>query len=95
MKRTVLAFAALTLSASALADISDNNPDLRGWAVEDQRLLSVERRNSAEVKSPFGNNPDQYAGVLSDETPVYRDGPATPGVGDSYGSVLHQVGFDF
>jgi len=94
MKNIALTIAALTLSASALADISSGNSDLRSWVVEDQRLLSVEKRGYVDVKSPFGN-PDQYGGVLADKTPAYRDVSAAPGVGDSYGSILHDVGFDF
>jgi len=94
MKKTALTIAALTLSASALADISSGNSDLEGWVVEDQSLLSVQSRPIADVKSPFGS-PDQYGGVLADETPAYRETSAAPGVGDSYGSILHDVGFDF
>ncbi len=95
MRNIALTIAAVTFSASALADISSGNSDLQGWVVEDQRLLSVEKRDYVDVKSPFGNNPDQYGGVLADETPAYRDAPAAPGIGDSYGSILHEVGFDF
>ena len=95
MKTFALTIAAVTFSASAVADISTGNSDLEGWIVEDQRLLSVEKRDYADVKSPFGNNPDQYGGVLTDTTPAYRDTPAAPGIGDSYGSILHEVGFDF
>ena len=91
MRNIALTVAALTLSAPALAGISSGNADLHGWAVEDQRLQYVQKRDIREVKSPF-DNPDQYAGVLADETPAYRDLPPAPGVGDSYGSVLHDVG---
>ncbi len=92
MKKIALTIAALTFSASALADISSGNSDLQGWVVEDQRLLSVEKRDYADVKAPFGNNPDQYGGVLADKAPAYRDTPAAPGIGDSYGSILYDVG---
>ena len=95
MKTIALTLGALTLSASALADISSGNSDLHGWAVEDQRLLSVQKRETPDVKSPFGNNPDQYGGVLSDKAPAYRDTSAAPGIGDSYGSILHETGFNF
>ena len=95
MKSIPLTIAALTFSATALADISSGNPDLYGWIVEDQRLLSVEKREYAHVKSPFGDNPDQYGGVLADKAPAYRNTATAPGIGDSYGSVLHDVGFSF
>ena len=94
MKNIALTIAALTLSATALADISSGNSDLQGWVVEDQRLLSVEKRDYAGVKSLSGN-PDQYGTVLADETPAYRDFAAAPGIGDSYGSILHDVGAGF
>ena len=94
MKNIALTIAALAFSASALADISTGNSDLRGWVVEDQRLLSVEKRDYSNVKSSSGN-PDQYGTVLADETPAYRDTSAAPGIGDSYGSILHDVGIGF
>ncbi|MDJ0862122.1 MAG: hypothetical protein QNK18_08940 [Gammaproteobacteria bacterium] len=95
MRNIALTIVALMFSASALADICSGNPDLEGWAVEDQHLLSVEMRECADVRAPFGNNPDQYGSVLVDETPAYRDFGSAPGIGDSYGSILHEVDFHY
>ncbi len=94
MRKTLLTIAAFSLSAVAHADISSGNSDLDGWAVEDQSLRSVQMRSTADVKSPFGS-PDQYGGVLFDQAPSTMDTPAAPGIGDSYGSILHEVGFSY
>lgn len=92
MKNVALTIAAVAFSASALADFSHGNSDLYGWVVQDQRLLSVPQRDYANVS--FGN-PDQYGTVLADKAPAYRDLPAAPGIGDSYGSVLHDIGIGY
>ena len=95
MKKIAVTIAAMTLSTAAFADISMGNSDLEGWAVEDESLRNAQQRQTADIKSPYGN-PDQYGGVLFTEAPESsRDSSAAPGVGDSYGSILHSVGFDY
>ena len=92
MKKLALTIGILALSTSAFADISSGNPDLRGWAVEDRDLQNVPQRQVTEPTLPFGTE-DQYGGILFNETPTYSEAPGGMGVGDSYGSVLHSVGF--
>jgi len=94
MKKIALTIAAFTLSASAVADISSGNPDLQGWAVEDPGLRNAQPAGTGNAPMPFGTE-DQYGGILFNETPAPSDAPAAPGVGDSYGSILHSVGFDW
>ncbi len=94
MKKIALTIGMLALSTSAFADISSGNPDLRGWAVEDRNLQSVAKQRSVEPVLPFGTE-DQYGGILFNETPAYSDAPGAAGVGDSYGSILHSVGFSY
>lgn len=94
MKKIVLTIAALTLSTSALAEISSGNPDLQGWAVEDRNLGSVQATATRDAPMPFGTE-DQYGGILFNEAPAHSDAATAPGVGDSYGSILHSVGFDW
>ena len=96
MKKLALTIGILALSTSAFADISSGNPDLQGWAVEDQNLLNVSEREYREPVLPFSTE-DQYGGILFNETPAYSsDAPAgMVGVGDSYGSILHSVGFSY
>ena len=94
MKKLALTIGILALSTSAFADISSGNPDLRGWAVEDGRLQNVEKREYREPILPFGTD-DQYGGILFNEAPAISDAPGTAGVGDSYGSILHSVGFSY
>ncbi len=94
MKRIATAFGILALSTSAFADISNGNPDLIGWAVEDHNLQNVSKRPITEPVMPFGTE-DQYGGILFNETPAYSEVPGTVGVGDSYGSILHSVGFSY
>ncbi len=94
MKKFALIFGILALSTSAFADISSGNDDLRGWAVEDQNLRNVSQREHMEPKQPFGAD-DQYGGILFNEAPAYSEAPGTVGVGDSYGSVLHSIGFSY
>ncbi len=94
MKQFALAIGILALSTSAFADISSGNPDLRGWAVEDRNLQSVTKREYSEPVLPFGTE-DQYGGILFNEAPPRSDAPGAAGVGDSYGSVLHSVGFSY
>ncbi len=94
MGKTILTIAALSLSAAAYGDISSGNSDLEGWALEDQGLRSVPMQPTPDVKAPFGS-PDQYGGVLFDEASGQRNAPAAPGIGDSYGSILHDVGFEY
>lgn len=94
MKKLVLTIGILALSTSAFADISSGNPDLQGWAVEDRNLQSVSKRQYSEPVLPFSTE-DQYGGILFNETPAYSEAPGTVGVGDSYGSILHSVGFSY
>ncbi len=94
MKNLALTIGILALSTSAYADISDGNPDLLGWAVEDRSLQSVEKQIHNEPVLPFGTD-DQYGGILFNDAPARSDNPGTVGVGDSYGSVLHSVGFSY
>ncbi len=94
MKKIALTIGMLALSTSAFADISSGNPDLRGWAVEDRNLQSVSKQRYVEPVLPFGTE-DQYGGILFNETPAYSEAPGVAGVGDSYGSILHSVGFSY
>ena len=95
MKKFALGIGILALSASAYADISSGNPDLQGWAVEDPDLLNVSQQQVAiDAPMPFGTE-DQYGGILFNETPAYFEAPGAEGVGDSYGSILHSVGFSW
>jgi len=70
------------------------NSDRQGRVVEDQTALSVKAQSQPDVASPFGS-PDQYGGVLSDPRPAYRETSAAPGIGDSYGSIVHEVGLSY
>ncbi len=94
MKKFALTISIVALSTSAFADISSGNPDLQGWAVEDWNPQSVAQRQYAEPVLPFSTE-DQYGGILFNETPAYSDAPGAAGVGDSYGSILHSVGFSY
>ena len=95
MKKCALGFGILALSASAYADISSGNPDLQGWAVDDADLLNVSYQDvTKSPPMPFGTE-DQYGGILFNESPAYSEAPGAEGVGDSYGSILHSVGFDW
>ena len=94
MKKLAVTLGILALSTSAFADISDGNSDLRGWAVEDQNLQRVAKRPISEPTLPFSTE-DQYGGILFNETPASSEASGTVGVGDSYGSVLHSVGFSY
>ena len=95
MKKFALTIGILALSTSAFADISSGNSDLQGWAVEDRNLQSATKREYKEPVLPFGTE-DQYGGILFNEAPAYSDAsPGTVGVGDSYGSILHSVGFSY
>ena len=94
MKKLASTIGILALSTSAFADISSGNPDLIGWAVEDRNLQRVEKSPITEPVLPFGTE-DQYGGILFNETPAYSPGSNTVGVGDSYGSILHSIGFSY
>ena len=98
MKKFARTLGILALSTSAFADISSGNSDLHGWAVEDRNLRSVTQREYQEPVLPFGAD-DQYGGILFNESPAYSENysanPGTVGVGDSYGSILHSVGFSY
>jgi len=94
MKRLTLTIAAMALSTTAFADISSGNPDLRGWAVENQGPQSAPQVAAKEASMPFGTE-DQYGGILFNESPSESGTGVAPGIGDSYGSVLHSVGFSY
>ncbi len=94
MKKLALTIGLVALSASAYADISSGNADLQGWAVEDRNLQSATKRQYMEPVLPFGTE-DQYGGILFNQTPAYSEVSGTVGVGDSYGSILHSVGFSY
>jgi len=94
MNRLILTIAAMALSTTAFADISSGNPDLRGWVVEDQGPQSAPQATAKEAPMPFGTE-DQYGGILFNESPSPSDTGVAPGIGDSYGSILHSVGFSY
>lgn len=92
MKKTIAVVTAVVLSGSAYAaGISSGNPDLYGWAVEDSRLLSVKQKPIKDMPLPYGE--DTYGAVYFDPPPKGPGGPPAMGTNDSYGSVLHDVGF--
>ena len=107
MKKTVFVLAAwaIALGAAAEATISGGNPDLYGWVVEDRELLQVGRSAYEGDKLRPGDiafgNPDLYGWAVGDRdllgAPIreYAAGLSTLGVGDSYGSILHEVGFNW
>ncbi len=84
MKKIALTIAAIALSTSAFASISDGNSDLQGWAVD----------NAPQAGSLHRGDNDSYGSVTLDKDSGSAS-PAEAGVGDSYGSILHSVGFDF
>lgn len=94
MKRITVTLAALALSATAYADISTGNSDLDGWVVEDYALLDVPQRPINETRPPFGTS-EQYGGILFNPAPQGSTTSSGTGIGDSYGSVLRDVGFDW
>ncbi len=96
MKKTLIAIATLTLSTAALADvtISSGNEDLRGWAVEDRSLQAGGRLHEGPESGILYASEDTYGSVIFDRNKPAGMSPASVGVGDSYGSVLHSVGFD-
>ncbi len=94
MRKLAITIGILALSTSAFADISSGNPDLIGWAVEDRSLQNAAKKPITEPVLPFGTE-DQYGGILFNDTPAHSTVPGTVGVGDSYGSILHSVGFSY
>ncbi len=94
MKTFAVAIAALTLSTAALADISSGNPDLNGWVVEDRSLQTTGSLQEDSTSGVLFASDDTYGSVIFDrDAPASSASPATVGVGDSYGSVLHSVDF--
>jgi len=90
MKKTMIFLAAALLTSTAYAGGTwGENPDLQGWAVGDQALLSAQQVDVRNVPLPFGNE-DLYGGVYADPGDATR-GAAQMGVGDSYGTVLHEM----
>ncbi len=95
MKKLAVTIAALTLSTTALADISSGNSDLMGWAVEDRSLRTTGTLHTGADSGVLFASSDTYGSVIFDRDKAAATGPADVGVGDSYGSVLHSVGFDW
>ncbi len=96
MKTFAVTIAALTLSTAALADISSGNSDLSGWVVEDRSLQTTGSLQKDATSGVLFASDDTYGSVIFDRAaPSSSASPATVGVGDSYGSVLHSVGFDW
>ena len=95
MKKIAITIAALTLSTAALADISSGNDDLYGWAVEDRGLQSTGSLQKGADSGVLFASSDTYGSVIFDRDQPAAAAPAQVGVGDSYGSVLHSVGFDW
>ena len=103
MKKITLTLALAALAAPVYADISTGNDDLYGWVVEDYALQSRASSGAfVDTVIPHGisrRNPDLYGWAVEDRNllSVHRtDYTATAGdvgVGDSYGSILHDVGF--
>ena len=105
MKKTLALMAAWAVMSGAAADatISGGNPDLDGWAVEDPVLLhagpSTHHGDTLRPGDIAYDNPDLDGWVVDDKSllkaPVkkYPPDPSTFGIGDSYGSVLHEVGY--
>ena len=73
---------------------TSGNPDLQGRAVEDRNLESVAKRQSIEPVLPVSTE-DQYSGIPFNNTPAYSEAPSVAGAGDSYGSIMHSVGFSY
>ncbi len=57
MKKIALTIAAIALSTSAYAGISDDNSDLQGWAVD----------NASQAGSLHRGDNDRYGSVLFDK----------------------------
>ena len=92
MKSIILTLAAAAIAAPVYADISNGDGDLYGWAVEDPALLNVKRVPIKDLAyNPFPN--DLYGAVYFDPAPEGPGGEPAMGVGDSYGSILHDVDF--
>jgi len=95
MKKFALTIAAAALSTSALADISSRNSDLDGWVVEDRSFQSTDRQQAFRENRALFASEDTYGSIIFDEDVKYATSSSQTGVGDSYGSVLHSVGFDW
>ncbi len=95
MKRIAITIAALTLSTAAFADISSGNEDLHGWAVEDRSLHTSGTLHKGAESGVLYASSDTYGSVVFDRDEPAAAAPADVGVGDSYGSVLHSVGFNW
>lgn len=103
MKKITLTLAAAVFAVPVYADISTGNPDLYGWVVEDYGLQGRASSGSV-VDSAMPNgiatgNPDLYGwapedrDLLSVPRTDYTATMKDVGIGDSYGSILHSVGF--
>ena len=95
MKRIAITIAALTLSSVAFADISAGNEDLHGWAVEDRNLQTSGTLHKGNESGVLYSSSDTYGSVIFDRDKPAAATPADVGVGDSYGSILHSVGFEW
>ena len=94
MKKLVLTIAALSLSTAALADISSGNSDLQGWIVEQGNDQPTGRLHKGPESQVLFASEDTYGSILFDDEKATAS-PSQVGVGDSYGSILHSVGFDW
>jgi len=95
MKKFALTVAAAALSTSALADISSMNSDLYGWVVDDRGSQSADRQQAFSESRALFASEDTYGSIIFDGDAGYSASSAQTGVGDSYGSVLHSVGFNW
>ena len=93
MKMIATTIAALTLSTAALADISTGNEDLHGWVVEDRSGPTTGSLQKGSESGVLYASSDTYGSIVFDRDQPAVASPADVGVGDSYGSVLHSVGF--
>ncbi len=90
MKKVMTFLAAALLAGTAYAGGTwGENPDLQGWAVADQALLNAQQVDVRAAPLPFGNE-DLYGAVYADPGDSTR-GADQMGVGDSYGTVLHEM----
>lgn len=95
MKKFALTVAAAALSTTALADISSGNSDLDGWVVEDRSIQRTYGQQAYSESRALFASEDTYGSIIFDPDVEYAASSSQAGVGDSYGSVLHSVGFDW
>ena len=90
MKKIMTFLAAALLTGAAYAGGTwGENPDLYGSVVGDKVLLNAPQVSISDTPLPFGNE-DLYGAVYGDPVDS-TPGAAQMGVGDSYGTVLHEM----